>query len=289
MALPILTNRPIDSITVSIVTAVKNAVADLEVDIFLVGATARIILLEHVYGLSTGRATRDIDFAFAVKNWDQFDLIKKRLLSTSQFVEVKGLAHRLKYTPKEIDLQFVVDLIPFGGIEGKNNVITWQPELSILMNVAGFRDAQASAVQVELAPNLVMSIASIPGIAILKFFAWIDRGRENPKDAIDLLALLKQYTDAGNQDRIYEVATVILETVGYDIELAGAWLLGRDAFILASPQTRHKLSTLFADANQIDRLVMDMSKAIKSKENAIEYSHTLLGLFFKGFAHLPSQ
>ena len=92
MALPILTNRPIDSITVSIVTAVKNAVADLEVDIFLVGATARIILLEHVYGLSTGRATRDIDFAFAVKNWDQFDLIKKRLLSTSQFVEVKGLA-----------------------------------------------------------------------------------------------------------------------------------------------------------------------------------------------------
>lgn len=285
MALPILANRPIDLITVAIVTEVKTSVADLGVDIFLIGATARIILLEHVYGLSTGRATRDIDFAFAVEDWDQFEEIKKRLISTTGFVEVKGMAHRLKYTPKEIDLQFVVDLIPFGGIEGKNNVIAWPPELSVLMNIAGFRDAQASAVQVELAPNLVMSIASIPGIAILKLFAWADRGRENPKDAIDLLALLRQYTEAGNQDRIYEDAIATLETVGYDIELAGAWLLGKDAFTLASPKTRNRLTTLGADTKLIERLVTDMSKAIKSKEDAIEYSRTLLEQFFKGFAH----
>lgn len=287
--LPILTNRPIDLITVSIITEVKNSVADLGVDIFLVGATARIILLEHVYGLSTGRATRDIDFAFAIKDWDQFEAIKKRLISTTLFVEVKGVGHRLKYSPKEVDLQFVVDLIPFGGIEGKNNVIAWPPELSVLMNVAGFRDAQASAVQVELTPNLMMSIASIPSIAILKLFAWVDRGRENPKDAIDLIELMRQYTNAGNQDRIYEDAIATLETVNYDIELAGAWLLGKDAFALASPETRNQLTTLGADTKLIERLITDMSKAMRLQEDAIAYSRSLLELFFKGFADSPNN
>lgn len=288
MVLPILNDRPIDPISVSIVNEVKNAVVDHGIDLFLVGATARIILLEHVYGLSAGRATRDIDFAFAVKDWDQFKAIKERLISTTRFVEVKDVKHRLTYSPKDLNFQFMVDLIPFGGIETKNNIIAWPPELSILMNAAGFRDAQASAVQVELAPNLVMSIATIPSMAILKLFAWADRGGENPKDAIDLLALLRQYTEAGNQDRIYEEAIAILEKLEYDVELAGAWLLGHDAFRMSSPETQKRLKALSSDTHQIERLATDMSKAIKSKEAAIDYAHTLLRLFFKGFAHLQS-
>lgn len=288
MILKIPTNRPIDSITVSIVSEMKKAVAELGVEVFLVGAAARIILLEHVYNQNIGRATRDIDFAFAVEDWDQFALIKKRLLSNHQFGEVKNVAHRLRYTQKESNIQFEVDLIPFGGIEDDNSVIAWPPELDILMNVAGFRDAQTSAIQVELAPDLVISIASIPAIAILKLFAWGDRGQENAKDAIDFLSLLRQYTDAGNQDRIYEKATEILEEVGYDIQKAGAWLLGQDAFTLASPETRRKLNTQFTDANRIDRLVTDMVKAIKSRDDAIEYARTLVELFFKGFTQQSS-
>jgi predicted nucleotidyltransferase len=293
MILKIPTNRPIDFITVSIVSEMKNVVAELGIEVFLVGAAARIILLEHVHNQDIGRATRDIDFAFAVEDWDQFALIKKRLLSNPlsnpQFVEVKNVAHRLRYTHKENNIQFDVDLIPFGGIEDDNNVIAWPPDLNILMNVAGFRDAQTSAIQVELAPNLVISIASIPSIAILKLFAWGDRGQENAKDAIDFLSLLRLYTNAGNQERIYEKATEILEVAGYDIQKAGAWLLGQDAFTLASPETRHKLNTQFTDANQIDRLVTDMAKAIKSKDDAIEYAHTLVELFFKGFTQQSSS
>ena len=94
------------------------------------------------------------------------------------------------------------------------------------MNVAGYSDALAAAVQVEIEAGIVMAIASLPGIAIMKFFAWADRRQETTKDANDLVLLLRSYHEAGNETRIYEDATAVaaLESVGYDIELAGAWL-----------------------------------------------------------------
>jgi predicted nucleotidyltransferase len=229
MILKLLPDRPIDQITVSVIREVKSAVDDLGLDTFLVGAIARIILLEHVHGLHVGRATRDIDFAFAVENWDQFQALKTRLISTSKFEEVKGVAQRLQFK-EEFSNPFAIDLIPFGGIESAASKISWPPDTSIVMNVAGYQDGLASAVAVEIVPELVISVASIPGIAILKLFAWVDRRYEDPKDATDLLTLLRPYHEAGNQNRIYEDAINALEAVGYDIELGGAWLLGSDAY-----------------------------------------------------------
>lgn len=148
MALTPRPERPIDSLTLSVIREVRDAATDLGLDAFLVGATARIILLEHVFGLHTGRATRDIDFAFAVESWDQFRLIKQRLTSGSTFEEVERVAQRLIYKPTDINHKFVVDIIPFGGLEGEKNMIAWPPDMSVLMNVAGYRDAHASAVPV---------------------------------------------------------------------------------------------------------------------------------------------
>lgn len=283
----VLTPRPdrqVNQIICSMIREVKNAVTGLGVDIFLVGATARIILLENVFGLHTGRATHDIDFAFAVENWDQFQAIKDRLTSTSGFEEVRGEAQRLTCKPANVEHKFVVDLIPFGGLESSRNTIAWPPDMSIMMNVAGYRDAHASAVQVEIGPGIVISIASIPGIAILKLFAWVDRGRGNPKDAIDLVTLLRQYNEAGNQERVYEDAIAALEAVEYDVELAGAWLLGSDAFAMSSPETRGQLNTLLAEPAAMERLVTDMSRALQTRDSPLDYSRALLEQFTKGFS-----
>lgn len=278
-----LPDRPIDLITVAVIREVKSVVGDLGLDTYLVGATARIILLEHVHGLRVGRATRDIDFAFAVESWDQFQAIKARLISTSKFYAVEGVAHRLKFNFEGVSRQFVVDLIPFGGIETSARMIAWPPEMSIVMNVAGFRDAFESAVPVEIAPELVILVASIPGVAILKLFAWVDRRQEDPKDAIDILNLLRQYNEAGNQDRIYEDANEALEAAGYDIELAGAWLLGYDAYAVSSVDTRSQLNALFTKPALVDRLVIDMSRDIRMRDDAVDYSRSLLDQFLKGF------
>ncbi len=208
---------------------------------------------------------------------------KDRLTSTSAFEEAGREAQRLIYEPANEHYKCIVDLIPFGVLENSHNTIAWPPDMSIMMNVAGYRDAHASAASVEIEPGIMMSIASIPGIAVLKLFAWVDRGQENPKDAIDLVTLLRQYHEAGNQDRIYEDATAALEAVGYDIELAGAWLLGRDAFAMSSTETRGQLNTLFAEPALMERLVTDMSRAIQARDNAQEYSKALLEQFTKGF------
>jgi predicted nucleotidyltransferase len=282
MILKPLPDRPIDPITVSVIREVKNAVNVLGLDTYLVGATARIILLEHVHGLHTGRATRDIDFAFAVESWDHFQALKTRLISTLKFEEVKGVMQRLQFK-QEFSFQVAVDLIPFGGIESAAGKICWPPDMSIVMNVAGYQDGLASAVAVEIAPELVISVASIPGIAILKLFAWVDRRYEDPKDAIDLLTLLRQYHEAGNQARIYEDAIMALEAAGYDIELGGAWLLGSDAYAASSLETHSRLTALLNQTDLVDRLAIDMARANRTRHDAVDYSRALLDQFLAGF------
>lgn len=182
---------------------------------------------------------------------------------------------------------FVVDLIPFGGLETEANMIAWPPDMSVIMNVAGCRDAHVAAMPVEIEPGLIISLASLPSIAVLKIFAWMDRGTEDPKDAIDLVTLLRQYHQAGNQDRVYSEASSALEAVGYDIELAGAWLLGSDAAAMALPATHAALKEHFNDPSMTERLITDMSRAMRGHDNAVESSRTLLTQFVKGFLHTP--
>lgn len=280
-------DRPFDPISVAVIRTVTGVAGELGVETFMVGAAARIILLENVFGLPLSRATRDIDFAFAVESWEQFQTLKQRLASAALFERLERVAQRLIFKPEGMDHHFVVDLIPFGGLESEANMIAWPPDMSIMMNVAGYRDAHAAAVRVEVEPGLVISLASIPGIAVLKIFAWVDRGREDPKDAIDLTTLLRQYHEAGNQDRVYEDGVPALEEVGYDLELAGAWLLGRDASAMALPATRRQLERLFAAPERVEGLVTDMSRAIRARDDALEYSSMLLKQFLKGFLHPP--
>lgn len=95
--------------------------------------------------------------------------------------------------------------------------------------------------------------------------------------------LCRHYTEAGNLDRVYEEALPALQAVGFDIELAGAWLLGKDTAATASQQTRVQLKALLSDTRTSERLVNDMAKALRSREDAVTYSEQLLGQFTRGF------
>lgn len=277
---PLSPNLPVEPIFLSVIHEIHKASEALGFPVFLVGAMARIILLENIFGLKAGRATADLDFAFALDNWEQFKAIKTFLITNACFEESTDVAHRLLLQLPGLTHKFKVDLIPFGRIETSPNVIAWPPDMRIIMNVAGFSDALSAAVTVKVSPELDIAVASLPGIAILKLFAWSDRGQENPKDAVDLVLLLRSYHEAGNETRIYEEEAV-LEATGYDMELAGAWLLGRDASVMASTQTTRDLKELLAGASR--RLIEDMSRAMLAKEDALEYSRHLLEQFTKGF------
>ena len=276
--------RPVEPAALLVMQEIHKASKALGYPVLLVGAMARIILLENIFGLKAGRATTDVDFAFALDDWEQYRALKNFLLTNANFEETRHEAHRLLLRLPGLKHKYTVDLIPFGGIETSPNTIAWPPDMAVMMNVAGYSDALAAAVEVEVSPGVNMAIASLPGIAMLKLFAWADRRQESSKDAIDLVLLLRGYHEAGNENRIYgeEAALKALETAGYDIELAGAWLLGNDVAAMAYAQTNTDLQALL-NGSKRERLIADMTRAMPGRDNAMEYSHRLLEQFTNGF------
>ncbi len=119
----------------------------LQTRYFLAGATAREVMLRHVFGRPPGRRTLDVDFGIAVRDWDHFNMLKS---STEQagFTPHPRKIHRLTHNSTPA---VVVDLIPFGGVESADRNIAWPPEEDIVMRVAGFSDGLESAVLAGLA------------------------------------------------------------------------------------------------------------------------------------------
>lgn len=88
-------DRPVEPIALLVIQEIHKASKALGLPVFLVGAMARIILLQNIHGLKPGRATTDVDSAFALDNWDQFRTIKAFLVANARFEESKHMAHRL--------------------------------------------------------------------------------------------------------------------------------------------------------------------------------------------------
>ena len=62
----------IDIFTVELFETISNVAVSINVPFFVVGATARDMILTHGYDIQTIRATNDIDFGVQVSDWDQY-------------------------------------------------------------------------------------------------------------------------------------------------------------------------------------------------------------------------
>lgn len=189
----------------------------------LVGAMARDLLLHYGHGVPIDRKTGDFDFAFAVADWDEFDVLRAALLDSDPFVPTRS-RHRLRYRDC-----VPVDLIPFGGIEGSDRAITWPTE-ETAMGVLGYREALATAIELTLPELQTILTPPLPILAVLKLLAWSERHVAEPrKDASDLFLILKSYLNRENTNRLYAEAAHLLEADDFDYEAAGGWLAGHDA------------------------------------------------------------
>jgi len=168
----------------------------------LVGATARDLLLYHVYGHTVTQATCDLDFAILVDSWERFANVKQLFLDAPGFTDKGRIMQRLFYKPDSESFEVIIDSIPFGKLESANRTIAWPPEAEIGMNVAAFSEVFTSSLVVEIKPDLLIPLPSLAGLAILKLFAWLDRHEE--RDVQDIRKLLETYADAGNFDLLYE-------------------------------------------------------------------------------------
>lgn len=216
-----LTDRPVLKPLSSLLAAVRDAAG--ETPVLLIGAAARDLHLVHVHGIEVFRATEDTDLALAVRDWDMFARIRDVLIASSEF-NAGGPQHRFWFRNQR------VDIVPFAGVERDDRTIAWPPESAQVMNVAGLIEALATAVAVRLPGGLSFHVATLPALALLKVFAWHDRRYIAPgRDAADLWMFLRHYAEAGNEARLYGGEVEVLTTSGFDLEEAGALLLGRDA------------------------------------------------------------
>jgi len=129
----IRSDKPLDRITLVVLKALHMIAAKHKANYFIIGATARDILMTHVFGIHAGRATRDVDFAIALEDWNQFDIIKKAFIDGGDFQSVAGESHRLYFKQNEFGTAYPLDLIPFGRIERAGNRIAWPAASSLAL------------------------------------------------------------------------------------------------------------------------------------------------------------
>jgi len=63
----------------------------MKIPFFIVGATARDILLEVHHGIGSKRATLDIDIAVLIENWEQFYHLKDELIGIKHFTPTRDI------------------------------------------------------------------------------------------------------------------------------------------------------------------------------------------------------
>lgn len=209
----------------------------LHIPVFVVGATARDLILEHQYGIKPKRATTDVDFAVAVDTWEQYELLKRALLATKELVFIKDTLNFRK-----VSNGILIDVVPFGGLESPPGQIAFEPHKDPRMTTAGFTEAYDASISVRLSDNLNIKVVSLAGLALLKIIAWYDRPNDRERDIQDLWILLRQYLNAGNRDRLFEDHLDLVDK-NFDDELAGARVLGRDVAKLLTAQTREIVMT----------------------------------------------
>jgi predicted nucleotidyltransferase len=267
-------SRKLDQVSIDLLLAVDSTAAALGVTYCIIGAFARDVILGLYFGIDTGEATRDIDFGLMLDDWAKFDELRAQLIAHKEFAEHRGTPHRFTFRGVR-----QLDIVPFGGIERKPGEIAWPPEFTTVMSTLGLRQAHARALPITIAEERSVQFASPAALALLKLVAWSERGSAiNRKDARDLGLLLTTYLRAGNEKRLYGEHAALLDEADFDLDAAGARILGRDLASIAGRDTRVCLEQILEHG-------MDRGRGeplLRSLSLRYEEARRLLEAFTKG-------
>lgn len=203
---------------VDLLRKVCRCFGEIEQDFFVIGATARDILIRQLVGISSGRKTRDLDVAIAIPHWDAFEEIKQQLL-------VSGFQKDEQMYQRFYDGAYEMDIVPYGAIAKDDGCVYWPPEEDIAMSVRGFTEVLRGAITVRIDDEFDIKIASLHGLFVLKFNAWIDRNIQTNKDAVDMAFIVEHYFFA-NVKR--EIHSEVYDWEDFDEIIVGAYWLAHD-------------------------------------------------------------
>ena len=128
-------------------------------EFYVIGATARDIILSGIHNQESGRKTDDLDIAIAIPDWNKFEEISTGLCMVDGFHKSKDQKQRFWY--KRF---FKLDIVPFGEIARADKNIYWPPEETHAMSVVGFTDVAKHTLEITVDNSLKINVASLPGI-----------------------------------------------------------------------------------------------------------------------------
>jgi len=277
----------IDRPTINALSALKCESDVLNIPFFIVGATARDLILKHAYGVELSRMTWDIDLGVRVAGWEQFDRLTDALVATGRFASTR---ERQRFSFDTV----LLDIIPFGEIMDERKRISWPPEHVIFMSVVGFEEAYESSLTVRLSsdPELDIRLPTLAGLALLKVVSWADRYPERSKDAEDLLMIMQKYEYAGNLERVFDQEQVLLQEEGFDARLAVIRLLGHDMVQIAAPDTATTVAEILEAETKPGspyRLIIDMIRGLPMCDEKFEEIRLHLAKLKQGFVEALAE
>ncbi len=251
---------------VDLLRKVSRCFAEIGQDFFVIGATARDILIRQLVGISSGRKTRDLDLAIAIPNWNTFEDVKQTLLAYG-FQKDKQMYQRF------YDGDYEMDIVPYGDIE-RDGYIYWPPEEDIAMSVKGFADVLSDAITVTIDNEFDIKIASLHGLFLLKFNAWLERNIQTNKDAVDMAFILENYFIANLNRNLHPE---VYDWNDFDEVVVGAYWLAYDiAGLLSKEFLCHYKQCLQCEIEKEEnsRLIQQ----IIDSNSSFTYEKTLLAL-----------
>lgn len=217
------TNIQVDDALFTLLEAVYNTAKVNDIQWLLVGATARALLFEQIYGCKPGNRTSDVDFAVQVGTWNQYEAL-------CQSFEQQGFIKLHQRTPAkryQTNDNLLFDLLPFGGIEIREKEVYWPPNNDELMTVRGFKSASLDAIATTVNNKLIIPLVSVPGLFALKVFAWEERHhQQRGRDASDLAYIINHINDVYSIPFMLDEHEEWVEQYDYDFQLAALAVLG---------------------------------------------------------------
>jgi predicted nucleotidyltransferase len=250
-----------------------------EIPYVLVGAGARLLIFDWKYNFRSEHTTTDWDIGVQIGSWVAFERLQKALTGGEKpkFTQ-DPVAHRFNHITG-----VPIDIIPFGGLERADGAIVW-PQDERKMVVLGFSEVQSNAVEIDMGEGFVVPVATAPGLAVLKSFAFRDPQRID--DLQDLYFILENYDRAGNEERIFNELSGLLSGRKLEYEFSGAYLLGMDIRRLIRSKTYKSLVPIIAPL--LDPFSPDLSPLIRrigderSEENERRHIAKKFSSFYAG-------
>ena len=226
MDLTISSEKIGNPLLVELLRKLTDSFSKMDKEFYVIGATARDIIMQQLLDTESRRRTKDLDIAIAIPDWDTFEQVKQNLIADG-FEKSMDIQQRFFYGDYELDI------VPYGVVAKEDDNIYWPPEEEIAMSVKGFDEVLSEAITVSIDDDFKVKIASLHGLFLLKFNAWLDRNTKTSKDAEDMSFILSNYFMANLEREIHQE---VYDWENFDDYIVGGYWLAYDIVALLNKE-----------------------------------------------------